>query len=204
LQNTSIETRVAFTRADEECCYNCNYCPYVVLKRYISDRAKYARNQYPLTTTYKSDYRAFKPSLPDNDIKIMALIRNWGIGPDFLHHPHLDTMSSPQPETLYQQTNKRFDCCAGGKKNILQQLPGGGRNLCAGDSYHSQQQPNCSIRGPHEAYRHKFTLLGNNPQPHHQPNHNPHRHCKPTFPQQQENNNSSSSGYPQPIGDYYF
>jgi len=163
--NFSIELRQAFIKADEECCYNCNYCPHVVVKRYVAERAKYARLQYPLTTTYKSDYRPFKPSLPENDIKIMSMVRNWGVGPGFLHHAHLDSMSSPDVETLYQATYKPEDCCAKKVENTQ-------RYLCAGDSQ-------CTSKT--ERFQRKFTLLGTNPEPHHSilpkdPLHHPH--CK--------------------------
>jgi len=144
-----IELIPAFCKPLVECCYDCRYCSNLIVRRWANERAKYARRQYPLTSTYKSDYKAFKPSSPENDIRVMAQIRNWSSGPDFLHHAHLHSGSSPEAYESYDQcTYDPADCCP--KKNIL--------------NHHMRCKLQCCAGGDHAVvpreYCRKFPILG--------------------------------------------
>jgi len=159
----SIENRNGFYKALEECCYDCRYCPYVIYNRWADNRPKYARNQYPLTTTQKSDYRPFKATDPENDIRIMGMIRGWGLGPDFLHHPHLDSVSSPEELTLYRHTYNNSDCCR--KKSIMPYYDYPNSNCCARINMCNTENECNYMRVIPREYRRKFTQLGNEPIP---------------------------------------
>jgi len=155
-----LENRCSFFKPLEECCHNPLYCSHITYNRYAYDKAMYARNQYPQVTTYQTDYKPFKTAEPDNDVRIMCLIRGWGLGPDFLHHAHLDSISSPEPYQRYFGAYDGSDCCP--KKNILDEHRFKRRRPWAGDACSQQILPDYSAINP--GYRRKFTLLGENPE----------------------------------------
>jgi len=138
----SIERQMnCFDPKCPECeCKDARYCRRDILNNWVDDKWKWSRNRNPMQTSYQDNYRAFKASPPEIDIRVMGRIRNNGLGPDYTYHTHTTGVDAPEPIDMYYPRYKPGDCCPGKEPQPFTMQPARRQRSCSVDTIRSPMQ----------------------------------------------------------------